>query len=125
MRTHSKTPLFLMELMIMLLVFSIAAAVCLQVFAGAKRISIESQRKDAAITQVQTAAEYWKSTGGNIEKTASKMGVQSDGNHFIVYDETQDTHMDFYADGPKAEITVWNETEEIFSVNCEAVMIDG
>ena len=57
MRTHSKTPLFLMELIIMLLVFSVSAAICLRVFTGAKKIADESRRLDAAVMMAQTAAE--------------------------------------------------------------------
>ena len=56
MKTRSKTPLFLMELIIMLLVFSVSAAVCLQVFSGARKISEESRKLDAAVMQAQTIA---------------------------------------------------------------------
>ena len=65
MRNRSKTPLFLMELVIMLLVFSVSAAVCLQVFSGARNISAESRRLDLATMEAQKAAEYWKASHGD------------------------------------------------------------
>ena len=125
MRTHSKTPLFLMELIIMLLVFSISAAVCLQVFAGAKRISAESSRLDTAVIQAQNAAECWKATKGDIAETAEMFGSETDGNSFSVYDEENWIHMEFTCEGPKADIIIMNGEKEIFSLTSEVVMIDG
>ena len=125
MRTRSKTPLFLMELIIMLLVFAVSAAVCLRVFAGAKQISEDSARLDAAVIQAQTAAEYWKTNHGDLEETAKDMGVLSEGNGFAVYDDENELHLDFTCEGPVANIIVLTGEKEIFSISCEAVMIDG
>jgi len=125
MRTHSKTPLFLMELIVMLLVFSVSAVVCLQVFAGAKRISEESSRLDAAVIQAQTVAEYWKSTHGDLEKTAEMIGASPEENGFVLYDEKKQMHMEFTREGSRADIIVLSGEKEIFSLTCEAVMIDG
>ncbi|WP_458407243.1 hypothetical protein [Anaerotignum sp.] len=125
MRIHSKTPLFLMELTIMLLVFSISAAICLQVFAGAKRISSESRKLDAAIIHAQTAAEYWKATHGDLEQTAEWMGVVSSENGFVVYDEENWLHMEFTCEETTADIVVFSGENEIFSITCEAVMLHG
>ena len=125
MRTRSKTPLFLMELIIMLLVFAVSAVVCLRVFAGAKQISEDSARLDAAVIQAQTAAEYWKTNHGDLEETAKDMGVLSDDNSFTVYDEENELHLDFSCEGAVADIIVLSGEKEIFSITCEAVMIDG
>lgn len=125
MRTHSKTPLFLMELIIMLLVFSVSAAICLQVFAGAKRISEESRKLDAAVIHGQTAAEYWKASHGDLDKTAAMMGALPNEDGFVVYDEENWLHMAFTCEGATADIVVFSGETEIFSLTCEAVMIDG
>ena len=87
MKTRSKTPLFLMELIIMLLVFSISAAVCLQVFSGAKKISEESRKLDAAVIQAQTIAECWKASHGDLKETTEMMNVIPAETGFKVYDE--------------------------------------
>ena len=125
MRIHSKTPLFLMELVIMLLVFSVSAAICLQVFACAKRISEDSGRLDAAVIQAQTVAECWKATHGDLEKTAEMIGVSVAENGFIVYDEENQLSLEFTCEGPRADMIVRSEEKEIFSLCSEAVMIDG
>lgn len=125
MRTHSKTPLFLMELIIMLLVFSVSAAICLQVFAGARRISDESHRLDIAVMQAQTAAECWKAAHGDLEDTAEKMGAEPENNGFRIYDAENDLILNFTSENTTAEIAVFNGEKVIFSLNCEAVMVDG
>lgn len=63
---RSKTPLVLMEQLVMVLVFALAAAMCLRMFAVSDRIS----RKNEAVTQAallsQNVAEQIKSHGGTI-----------------------------------------------------------
>ena len=109
----------------MLLVFSVSAAICLQVFAGARRISDESRRLDLAVMQAQTAAEYWKATHGDVDETAELFGVKADENAFTVYDEEEMIHMDFKCEDTTAYIVVVGEEDEIFSMSCEAVMANG
>ena len=125
MRTYSKTPLFLMELIIMLLVFSVSAAICLQVFAGAKSISEKSRKMDAAVIYAQTAAEYWKATHGDLNQTAEMMGAVSGEDGFVVYDEENWLHMEFTCEEKTADIVVFSGENEIFSITCKAVMLDG
>ncbi len=59
----SKASLLLMEQLVMLLVFAIAAALCLGVFVRANQISEELTRRDEAVILAQNAAELLKSTG--------------------------------------------------------------
>ena len=125
MKTHSKTPLFLMELLLMLLVFSVSAAVCLQVFAGAKRISEDSRKLDAAVMHAQTAAECWKSSHGDLAVMADKLGVLPAETEFSLYDEENWLHTEIICDGMTAEIIVKSGETEVYSLECEAVMIDG
>ena len=125
MKTRSKTPLFLMELIIMLLVFSISAAVCLQVFSGAKKISEESRKLDAAVMQAQTAAECWKASYGDLEKTAEMLHVIPSDTGFKLYDEENWLHTEVFCEDATMNITVFSGEDEIYSLSCEAVMIDG
>ena len=62
----SKTSLILMEQLMMILIFALAAAICLQLFAGAKAIAEETSRLDQAVILAQNAAEVLKATGGDI-----------------------------------------------------------
>ena len=125
MRTRSKTPLFLMELIIMLLVFSISAAVCLQVFSGAKKISEESRKLDAAVMKAQTIAECWKASHGDLEETAEMLNVIPDETGFKVYDEENQLHTEVFCKDETMNIAVFSGVEEIYSLSCKAVMADG
>ena len=62
-----KTSLLLMEQLVMILVFALAAALCLQVFAKADAISLETARRDRAVVLARNAAELLKATGGEEE----------------------------------------------------------
>lgn len=61
----NKTSLQLMELLIMILVFALSAAICLQIFVKAKDISASSSQLDKAVILAQNAAEILKSTAGD------------------------------------------------------------
>ena len=61
---RSKAPLVMIEQMIMLLVFALAAVLCLQAFTTSKEISEESICRDRAVVEVQNAAESMKAGDG-------------------------------------------------------------
>ncbi len=75
---RSKAPLTLMEQMVMLLVFALAAALCLQAFVKSDQISLKSQAKGNAALAAQNTAEYIRSSGGDLEhalgETADRQG---------------------------------------------------
>lgn len=60
----SRTSLFMTELLVMLLVFFIAAACCLKIFSWAEGKMTEAERKDEAVLQAQNLAERIKSAKG-------------------------------------------------------------
>ena len=70
----SKAPLSLMEQLIMLLVFALAAALCLQVFVLSGKVSRSSETKSHAVTAVQNAAEVTKSCRGDFESISAILG---------------------------------------------------
>lgn len=72
---RSRTPLILMEQMVMLLVFALAAALCLQAFVKSDRISRESEARDRAAALCQNAAEAVRYAGGNLEEAAARLGA--------------------------------------------------
>ena len=71
---RSKTPLAMMELLVMLLVFALAAAVCVQVFVFAGADSRRDAARDRALAEVQNAAECIKSLRGDYETAARRLG---------------------------------------------------
>jgi Tfp pilus assembly protein PilX len=57
---RSKTPLALMEQLVMVLVFALAAALCVQVFVLSDRTSRYGEARDRALLEAQSAAEALK-----------------------------------------------------------------
>ena len=64
----------MMEQLIMLLVFALAAALCLQAFVTADQMSVRNAKKDIAIVQVQSAAETVKACRGDLNAAAALIG---------------------------------------------------
>lgn len=85
----SKAPLVLMEQMVMLLVFALAAALCLQAFVKSDEMSRRSEDRDRAMTLCQTTAETVRHFGGDVspalEKAAERLGYSID--HGILWQE--------------------------------------
>ena len=83
---RSKSPLTLMEQLVMILVFALAAALCLQIFVFADQSSARNEKIDRAVLACQNAAETIKAT--NLEDAAQLLGgTFSDGVLSVRYDE--------------------------------------
>jgi type II secretory pathway pseudopilin PulG len=63
LRTSSKSSLFLIEMIVVILFFSIAGAICVSLFVQARLISLESTRLTLAVNQCQNAAEALRAVG--------------------------------------------------------------
>ena len=74
----SKAPLMLMEQMVMLLVFALAAALCLQAFVKADEISKQAEARDRAVLLCQTVAEELKESGEKDQLVLSAMAARLD-----------------------------------------------
>ena len=70
--TKSKAPLTMIEQMVMLLVFALAAALCLQAFVKSDEMS---EARDQAVVLCQNAAEAIRSTGGSWDTAYDLMGM--------------------------------------------------
>ncbi len=70
----SKTPLVLMEQLVMVLVFALAAALCLRCFVLSDRLSEQNSLRDQAVLSAQSAAETIKGCGGDYEQAAALLG---------------------------------------------------
>lgn len=69
-----KASLALIEQVIMILVFAMAAALCLQAFALADRLSRKNEDRDRAVVLAQNAAEVCGAVGGDGVLLAGKLG---------------------------------------------------
>ena len=75
----NRSALVLMEQLVMILVFALVAAVCLQIFLGADSISQKTQLKDHAVMLAQNGAETAKLHKGDMTKMAQTLGGTTDG----------------------------------------------
>lgn len=71
----SKAPLALMEQLVMVLVFALAAALCVRGFVLSERISRRGEARDMAMIAAQNAAEALKGTGGISRRRQSSTGA--------------------------------------------------
>ncbi len=69
-RHNSRSGLFLMEIMAVILFFSICAAICVSVFAKASSVADKSAELNIAAARSANIAEIYKSADGNIKETA-------------------------------------------------------
>ncbi|MEG1593865.1 MAG: hypothetical protein RR350_05590 [Oscillibacter sp.] len=76
---RSKAPLVLMEQLFMVLVFALAAALCLRVFVLSEQMSRQNELRDQAVTTCQTMAETLKHCGGDYAAAAALAGGEWDG----------------------------------------------
>ena len=84
----SRAPLSLMEQLIMLLVFALASAVCLRVFAYADSLSRTNEARDQAVLAVETCAETLKASHGDYAAAADAVsGTLQDGTVLAWYDD--------------------------------------
>lgn len=84
---RNKSILVLIEHTVMLLVFALAAAVCLRMFAFSDKLSEKYEAVDRAVLAAQNAAELIKQNG--IEGFAELTGAKADGETgwIVFYDE--------------------------------------
>lgn len=76
---RSKAPLALMEQAIMVLVFALAAALCLQAFVWSDRTSRQNQDRDQAMLLAQSAAEALKQAGGDMAHAQAQTAERLEG----------------------------------------------
>ena len=63
---HSRSSLFLMEMIIAILFFSLASAVCIQLFAKSHLLSTQTVNQNHAVIQAQNLAESYLSLEGDV-----------------------------------------------------------
>lgn len=110
----NKTSLLLMEQLIMVLVFALAAALCLNVFAGADRISRETARRDRAVLLAQNAAEVLKATSGDEAYTMDMLESAAAAEGFRLEIDVKDSGSAYLG---TAEIRIWQGDAVLFALD--------
>lgn len=126
----------MIEMVVIILFFSIAAAVCTNMFAQAKAVSAQSTELTMALMEAQEAAETFKNAGGDPMAVGEKLGAREDGEHLVAYfDEgweqtdgqpVYSMKMDFSEENGlrHADISVYKGNEEIYRIQT-AIYGDG
>jgi len=121
----SRTGLFLMELILVILCFAVSAAICLRVFVSAKQTADRSRDLSAAVLAAENAAECWKASAGDLGECAAFLNVEEDGNTLIqtfdsdwqLTDGNVEYRLYLKAQNGEASITVTDaDGEAIFSL---------
>lgn len=103
--SENKTPLALMEQVIMVFVFALAAALCVQVFVYARTMSVNMERRDQAMVVCQSIAETAKVYAGRVGEMCKSLDAGEGENElFLFYDEEWKT---VKADDANACYKVW------------------
>ena len=68
--------LFLIELIIVILFFSISAAICMRIFAVSKIASDNANQLNSAVEASQNAAECFKSSNGSFDRAVGLLGAE-------------------------------------------------
>lgn len=103
----SKASLFLMEQLVMLLVFALAAALCLNVFARAEEMSLQTARRDEAVLLAQNAAQMLQTTGD------PELAQQTPSGEFTLEIQEETSEVKGLC---QARIVVFYENSEVFSL---------
>ena len=69
-----RSGLFLIELLLALLFFSVTSAVCMKIFGTSAVLTRQKRDRDAAVKTSVCAAECLKAADGDLEKTAELLG---------------------------------------------------
>ncbi len=111
----SKAPLVLMEQMVMLLVFALAAALCLQAFVKSDELSRRMEARDRAVNLCQSAAETLRDAKGETWAVAAAL------DHPYVYGYTR-MPLNVYYDGSWEKAS---ETEYAYCLRIEPLEDNG
>ena len=113
-KARSKSGLFLMELIIVIMFFSLSAAICMQIFANAKVKADYSRDVTNAAFVAESVAEIYKESNGNLESVAEKYKGTFETNAILVihFDkEWQVTDTDTDTDTAKYTMTLTESGE--------------
>lgn len=120
---RSKAPLALMEQIIMILVFALTAAVCLQAFVYSNNLSEEGDKENLAASHAQEVVETCKMYSGDLDQVQLKLsGERTEHGLRVFYEED---HMTVFLEITeqddwlaRAKVSVRDEKDkEIFSVD--------
>lgn len=116
---RNKAPLALLEQILMLLIFALAAVICLRVFLWSDDASRQSATRDEALVFAQTMAETVKAHGGDFAAAATALGGTVEDGSLVVTQEHYTLRAEKDSPAPylgRAEIVVEVEGDTLFTL---------
>lgn len=92
-RTTSKSALFLMELILAIFFFSLASAVCIQLFVKAHLLGEDTTNKSHGVMWAQNIAEAYLGSNANLDGTVSTLQATIDAPDSFYLSFDQDWHV--------------------------------
>lgn len=85
-----RSSLFLMELIFSILFFSLASAVCMQLFAAASGLSTETSQKSHALMRARNVCDLFQAEAGDLSSVHEKIpaSMVSDSSVTVYYDDS-------------------------------------
>lgn len=116
---RNKAPLALLEQILMLLIFALAAVICLRVFLWSDDASRQSTRRDDALVHAQTMVETMKAHGGDFAAAAAALGGTVEDGALVVEHEGYTLRAEKEAPTPylgRAEIVAEAASDILFTL---------
>lgn len=123
-KAKSRTSLVLMELIITILFFSLASAVCVQLFVRAHLTSNETKKLNEAINITQSIAEVMNGTDGSLTSVQNHYpNAVGDDDYFVIYYDENFKETDDYENARYAADVTINATGNLYSLNVDFLQI--
>lgn len=105
----SKSGLFLFELIVVILLFTVSSAVCINIFAKSYSFSNQSESLTKSSLKAETAAEVFKETNGDVDAITKALKADNDTYDVIMteQDGLPEYTLNVYYD------EMWSNTDEI------------
>lgn len=89
MNNRSRTVLFLMEILVVIVIFAVCAAACVKIFTEAYITANNARDLNSALLAAKSSAESYKAVSGDLSAWSSITGghISTDETAFIFYDK--------------------------------------
>lgn len=123
LHTKSKSSLFLIEMIIVILVFSLASAICASLFVNARLTSLKSTQLTMAVTRCQNAVEAVRAVGDAPDALEELLGAETaDGGVYVVYYDADG--IPTQSDGARYLLTISTSRDAAGLVTATATMTE-
>ncbi len=116
----ARTTPFFAEWIAAIFFFALCAAICLNVFAHARALSLEAQAIDTAVLAAENAAAAYRAADGDLREAAQRLGASIE-NETASLPLTDTLTLTMRRDGTLCAITVTDGGgAEVFRIDCAA-----